>query len=90
MTRFLRRMEADDIREQRRSKKMDYNDPSQQVVEIKQGAARLQELLGSAAPYDAQLDEVDKISLNMLRSISRIAAWSDSTRAKLHTERNKL
>ena len=69
---------------------MDYNDPSQQVVEIKQGAARLQELLGSAAPYDAQLDEVDKISLNMLRSISRIAAWSDSTRAKLHTERNKL
>ena len=69
---------------------MSYNDPAQEVVDLKQGAARLQELLGSAAPYEAQLDEVDKIGLSMLRSISRIAAWSDSTRAKLHTERNKL
>jgi hypothetical protein len=83
-------MDADDIREQRRSRKMSYDDPAQEVVDLKQGAARLQELLGNAAPYDAQLDEVDKIGLNMLRSISRIAAWSDSTRAKLHTERNKL
>ena len=69
---------------------MSYDDPAQEVVDLKQGAARLQELLGNAAPYDEQLDEVDKIGLNMLRSISRIAAWSDSTRAKLHTERNKL
>lgn len=69
---------------------MSYDDPAQQVVDLKYGVARLQELLSNAAPYDAQLDEVDKIGLNMLRSISRIAAWSDSTRAKLHTERNKL
>lgn len=69
---------------------MSYDDPAQEVVDLKQGAARLQELLGNATPYDAQLDEVDKIGLKMLRSISRIAAWSDNTRAKLHTERNKL
>lgn len=66
------------------------NDPSQQIVEIKQGAARLQELLGTAKPYEAQLDEVDKIGLTMLRNISRIAAWSDVTRTQLHKERNKL
>lgn len=78
---------------------MEYNDPAASVVEIKQGAARLQELLGTAKPYEAQLEEVDKIGLAMLRAISRIAAWSDATRAKLQTttteattttERNKL
>lgn len=66
------------------------NDPAHQVVEIKQAAARLQELLGTAKPYEAQLDEVDKIGLNILRNISRIAAWSDTTRAQLHKERNRL
>jgi len=70
-------------------------DPAASVVEIKHGAARLQELLGTAKPYEAQLEEVDKIGLAMLRAISRIAAWSDATRAELHKEattieRNKL
>jgi predicted metal-dependent peptidase len=96
-----RRVEIDDMREQR-SKNMDSDlkstlmkindavDPAASVVEIKHGAARLQELLGTAKPYEAQLEEVDKIGLNMLRAISRIAAWSDATRQQLHTERNKL
>ena len=69
---------------------MEHNDPAHQVVEIKQAATRLQELLGTTKPYEAQLDEVDKIGINILRNVSRIAAWSDATRAQLHKERNKL
>ena len=88
-----RRVETDDVLEQQRSDLMKINeavDPAASVVEIKHGAARLQELLGTAKPYEAQLEEVDKIGLAMLRAISRIAAWSDATRAELHKERNRL
>ena len=95
-----RRVETDDMREQRsknlddlKSTLMKINDavdPAASVVEIKHGAARLQELLGTAKPYEAQLEEVDKIGLAILRAISRIAAWSDATRSELHKERNKL
>ena len=95
-----RRVETDDVLEQRRKnlddlksilmKINDAVDPAASVVEIKHGAARLQELLGTAKPYEAQLEEVDKIGLAMLRAVSRIAAWSDATRAELHKERNKL
>ena len=95
-----RKVETDDVLEQRSKdlddlkntlmKINDAVDPAASVVEIKHGAARLQELLGTAKPYEAQLEEVDKIGLNMLRAISRIAAWSDATRSQLHKERNKL